>query len=411
MTTKYFANKPIKHGFKHYRPGEEITGFTGWWRYWQLLRYNYVNKVDTAGAPTISTIVPGNLSLVVNVTEPAEPDAFSNYEYQLDGGSWVALSPVDTDPPFTISGLTNGVTYAVRVRALDAAGNGTQSNSVNGTPRTVPAKPTVLAATPTGTDVSVSFTAGNSGGNAITNYQYSLDAGAWTALDPADAATPVTITGLETGTEYTVLLRAVNAAGAGAESDPLVFTTDSVPDAPTALAATIGNETVSIAFTPGALNGAALVEYQHSLNDGTDWFGLTPDSVGSPYVMSLPNDVEYTVVLRAVNAIGAGAASDPVVFTPVDQVPAAPTNLVATPGDGQLSIAFTAGDDGGSAITNYQYRVAPSTTYIAFDPVDTATPVVVTGLTNDVEVTVYIRAINAAGNGASASVTGTPTGI
>ena len=74
-----------------------------------------------------------------------------------------------------------------------------------------------------------------------------------------------------------------------------------------------------------------------------------------------------------------------------------------------MSIAFTAGSNGGSAITNYEYRVAPATAYTAFAPVDTTSPVVVTALTPSVLATVYIRAINAAGNGASASVTGTPT--
>ena len=225
MATKYFALKPLKHGKTHYRPGDEITGFTGWWRYWRYLRWQYVDQIDTVGAPVITTITPGDESLTVAFTAvEVGGDPFTLVEYNLDGGAW--NSSGGTSSPFTIGELTNGTPYAVRVRANTEAGAGTQPNSVSGTPRTTPA---------------------------------------------------------------------------------------------------------------------------------------------------------------------------------------APTPLVATPGDSQLSIAFTPGDDGGSAITNYQYRVAPSTTYIAFDPVDTTSPVVVTGLTNDVEVTVYIRAINAAGNGASASVTGTPT--
>lgn len=93
-----------------------------------------------------------------------------------------------------------------------------------------------------------------------------------------------------------------------------------------------------------------------------------------------------------------------------DTVPTAPTSLVATPGDTQASIAFTApSSDGGSAITNYQYKVGTGA-WTAFSPADTTTPVVVTGLTNDQQVSIRLRAVNAVGAGAeSAAVTVTPT--
>lgn len=93
-----------------------------------------------------------------------------------------------------------------------------------------------------------------------------------------------------------------------------------------------------------------------------------------------------------------------------DTVPGAPTSLVATAGDGQASIAFTApASDGGSAITNYEYKVDAGA-WTAFSPADTTTPVVVTGLANDVQVSIRLRAVNAVGAGPqSDAVTVTPT--
>ncbi len=61
-----------------------------------------------------------------------------------------------TDHPLleehTVYDLTNGTEYAFRIRAVNGAGEGTQSDEVKATPKAgVPAKPTWLALTPTGT--------------------------------------------------------------------------------------------------------------------------------------------------------------------------------------------------------------------------------------------------------------------
>ena len=76
----------------------------------------------------------------------------------------------------------------------------------------------------------------------------------------------------------------------------------------------------------------------------------------------------------------------------------APTAMVATLGDGQVSIAFAApSDDGGAAITDYQYELDESGTWTS---ASTATsPVVITGLTNGTEYSIKLRAVNSAGNG------------
>jgi hypothetical protein len=90
--------------------------------------------------------------------------------------------------------------------------------------------PTSLSATVTTTTATVSFTAPtNDGGAAITNYEYSFNNSTWTALSPADAVTPITISGLTANTAYTIYLRAVNAVGSGPASTGLAKTTASAP--------------------------------------------------------------------------------------------------------------------------------------------------------------------------------------
>lgn len=86
----------------------------------------------------------------------------------------------------------------------------------------------------------------------------------------------------------------------------------------------------------------------------------------------------------------------------------APVLTGVTAGDGQLSVAFTQGSDGGSTISNYKYSV-DGTNYTALDPIDASSPVVITGLTNGTEYSVTLKAVNGQGDSlASNAMTGTP---
>ena len=98
-----------------------------------------------------------------------------------------------------------------------------------------------------------------------------------------------------------------------------------------------------------------------------------------------------------------------VVFRAADTTaPAAPSSLVATAGDGQASISFTQGSNGGSAISNYKYSL-DGTTYTALSPAATTSPVTITGLTNATSYSIYLKAVNAVGDSsASTSVSVTP---
>ena len=90
----------------------------------------------TPAAPTITSISAGETSLTVNFTAPTSNggSSITNYEYSLDGGTtWVTLSPVTTTSPFTINGLTVGLTYDVKIRAVNSIGSGTASNLVSTT--------------------------------------------------------------------------------------------------------------------------------------------------------------------------------------------------------------------------------------------------------------------------------------
>jgi len=98
-----------------------------------------------ASAPTIDSITAGNGQLSVAFSAPSSNGgaAVSNYEYSLNGGgSWTARSPANTASPLIITSLTNGTPYDVQIRAVNSAGGGTASSTVQGTP-VAPAVPTI----------------------------------------------------------------------------------------------------------------------------------------------------------------------------------------------------------------------------------------------------------------------------
>ena len=98
--------------------------------------------------------------------------------------------------------------------------------------------------------------------------------------------------------------------------------------------------------------------------------------------------------------------------------PNAPTSLTNTSqftatSSCSATISFTApSDDGGAAITNYEYSFNGSS-WTAFSPADTTSPVIITGLDVFTNYTVYLRAVNANGAGVASSATTvqTPDGV
>lgn len=88
----------------------------------------------------------------------------------------------------------------------------------------VPAAPTALVATRSGsTVVHVAFTQA-AATPAITNYKYSVNGGAYVALSPTDAASPIALP-LADGVDYSITLKAVNSDGDGAASAAVALTT------------------------------------------------------------------------------------------------------------------------------------------------------------------------------------------
>lgn len=85
-------------------------------------------------APTALISTPLSSSAQIAFTDPISNGGatITNYEYSTNNGStWQALSPVDTTSPITVPGLTDGTTYAIKIRAVNSYGSGTASQAVS----------------------------------------------------------------------------------------------------------------------------------------------------------------------------------------------------------------------------------------------------------------------------------------
>jgi alpha-tubulin suppressor-like RCC1 family protein len=175
--------------------------------------------MTTASAPTIQNITPGNSSLTVTFAGALNNggSVAKNYQYSLDGGStWKDCSPaLKLSPTLVIKNVTNGTTYQVAIRMVNAVGPGAASTAVSGIPMTVPSG--VKASALAGQTMAI-FTLADfaNGGSPITSYAFSLDNKNWNPVTPTSGK--VTITGLTPLTSYKIYLRASNVMGNGAVS-------------------------------------------------------------------------------------------------------------------------------------------------------------------------------------------------
>ena len=262
---------------------------------------------------------------------------------------------------------------------------------------TVPDAPTVNSVTAGNAQASVSFTANADGGLAITSYTVTAAPGGLTATG---TASPITVPGLTNGVSYTFTVTANNAKGislASAASAAVVPQT--VPDAPTAVTATIVSNSAEVSFTAPANNGgSAITSYMVSSNTG----GFTASGTSSPItVPGITAGVSYTFRVVAINAIGNSAASTASNSVIILTIPNPPIIGQVIAGNKQASVWFN------TPVSNIDLNVTSFTVTSSpggITATGASSPVVVTGLTNGTSYTFTVKGTNAVGTSAASAV-------
>ena len=405
---------------------------------------------------TINSVTEGDGTLTVAWTDGGD-DEITGYEVRYsfrriaepwpDSNDWEYLRDITGTSPlqYTVDGLVNGRWYQVEVRGHNRYGVlttdwGRYSDPVSGTPKTTPGAPAVSSVTPGDEKFTVAWAApADDGGSGVTSYDLRYirsnaadksDDTNWAELDGvwASGARRYDLFGLTNGVAYDVQVRAVNALGGGPWSSARTGTAQTTPGMPSIGSVTPGDRALSLAWTaPADDGGFGVTSYdlryiRSDAPDRADVNWTVNSSVWSSgdlrhTVGSLTNGVAYDVQVRAVTVVGAGPWSGTVSGAP-RTTPSAPTIGSVTPGDGTLTIDWSAPSaTGGDTITSYDLR------YIRSDALDRAdvnwtvnSSVWTSGdlrhtvgsLTSGVAYDVQVRAVNGAGNGRwSVTVSGT----
>ncbi len=382
---------------------------------------NVVTPSAIPSSPSNVTALASSGQAVVSWLPSASDSgsAITGYTVTSSPGGFICTTTGATT--CVVSGLSNGTAYTFTVTATN--GNGTSLASAPSdavTPSSIPSAPQNVGAVPGNGQAVVSWNPpARDGGTPITGY-------AVTAFDPngqvagtcttADgSALSCAVFNLTNGIAYTFSVAASNINGTGLSSAPSAAVTPSaIPTKPLTVTATSGNGQATVSWVaPSSTGGSPITGYTVTAFSGATPIGnCTTAGAFSCVVTGLTNGTAYTFKVYATNVNGDGPNSDPSSAVTPSTTPSAPTIVSATPGNGQIVVAWTApGLSNGATITGYiataydqsQNPIATCTTSGALN-------CTINGLTNGLTYTVTVVATNVNGSGtASGQLTATPS--
>ena len=387
-----------------------------------------ITPLRLPGVPTIVSVVTGNAQLVFEWTAPTDDgedlpltDSIVDYvvEYSSDGGAtWTAHTPNPTTTSTTVTGLTGGEAYLLRVAARNARGKGDYATTtVTETPQGVPGLVQNLSLVAGVGEVTLDWDPGATGGLPILEYvvKFSINSGAfvdenWGSADPG----PVTKAGLSTGDTVVAEVFARNSIpGDGPVATSNTAIVGGIPGVVTGLEFTEKDGAVALSWTaPADTGGHPVTDYiiESTADGGATWVAELDISTATSVTISsidgapLVNGNEYSFRVFTETAVATSATA-----TEISDGPAVPYTLPSAPilntptfGEGSIGITWSAPDNGGRPISDYvvQRKLASQAEWSTFaDGTSAETSAEITDVTNGVSYVVRVAAVNQRGQG------------
>ena len=174
---------------------------------------NSVTPLPVPGRPTAVAGVPGNATVAVTWTAPADPGSSPVDGYVVTSSPLGRTCTTSGTIGCTVTGLANGTSYTFTVAASNSLGSGlTSASSAAVTPRTHPDAPINVSALASNGSALISWGAPPfDGGSPITGYDVVSTPGGRTCHSVATRS--CTVSGLTNKVGYTFKVTATNVAG------------------------------------------------------------------------------------------------------------------------------------------------------------------------------------------------------
>ena len=375
------------------------------------------------GPPQGLSATPGDATVSLAWSAPSSNGGSPVTNYRIYRGTSsngeTLLATIGNLLTYSDTAVTNGVTYYYQVTAVNSVGEGPRSNEASATPvasATVPGAPQDLGAVPGDATIALAWSApASNGGSVITNYKLyrGTTSGQLSLLATLPSVLSYTDTAVTNGQTYYYQVSAVNAVGEGPRSNEASATptpTQTVPSPPRELAAVPGDARIALSWlAPSSDGGSPITGYRiyRGATFGGESLLTTTGVVTSFSDATVTNGVTYYYFVRALNGVGESASSNEVSATPAagPSVPDVPRNLQATPGNGSVTLTWSApSSDGNSTITGYNiYRGTNSGNRSFSASLGDVRTYTDPGLSNGVKYYYVVTAVNAVGEGPPSS--------
>jgi titin len=371
--------------------------------------------ITVPDAPTITGVTLGSNSANVSFTPNADGgDPISFYKVTCTSSTGgTTRSKTGTSSPITVTSLSNSRMYTCTVVANNSVGASSASAASSsfeaGSAPPAPHQPVITR----GSDAaSVAISPNGNGGSAITSYGATCtSSNGGTTQSNSNGSSPVVVSSLTDGKNYTCTATVTNSFGTSAASVASAsFLTAVTPDAPSLTDVTRGQNSADVSFTANGTGGDPITGYTATCTSSDG--GATESASGgaSPLTVSnLTNGNTYTCNVVATNGIGDSSPSADSGSFVAATLPSAPSITTVNRSTNGGSVVFTSNGDGSDPISDYTATCTSSNGGTTRSASGATSPVNVSNLTNGKDYACTVVATNGIGDSAASVASGSFT--